>query len=82
MAASPLLIFEKNLSHRQIVIKSRTEGWKHAAVVTVRSPRIDFSDLYQRTRRRWARRRILIEAEITGRVGGVVPAKERLDGWE
>jgi energy-coupling factor transporter ATP-binding protein EcfA2 len=72
----------KNLPHRQIVIKSRTEGWKHGQVLNVRIPRTDFSDLYARVRRRWARPRKEIEAEIVGRFPATNSPKMDFNEWE
>jgi type IV secretion system coupling TraD/TrwB family protein len=72
----------KNLPHRQIVTKSRTESWKHGQVLNIRSPRADFSDLYQRSRNRWARPRKQIEAEISGRLVKTSKAKRNLNDWE
>lgn len=72
----------KNLPHREIVIKSRTEGFKHGKVVTIRNPRADFSDLYERCRRHWARARHEVEAEIAGRVPKPKSKQEGLNEWE
>ncbi|HET9283729.1 MAG TPA: type IV secretion system DNA-binding domain-containing protein [Candidatus Angelobacter sp.] len=72
----------KNLPHREIVTKSRTEAWKHAQVVNVRSPQADFSDLYRRARSRFARPRKQIEAEISGRVVRPGKTQGNLNEWE
>jgi hypothetical protein len=72
----------KNLPHREIVVKSRTEGFRHGRVVTVRNPRADFSDLYERCRRRWARSRQEVEAEIGGRLPRSESKQEALNAWE
>src|SRR5579864_118892 len=72
----------KNLPHRQIVTKSRTESWKHGQVLTVRTPRADFSDLYERARDRWARPRKQIEAEIAGRLVRASQSRGSLNDWE
>src|SRR5260370_19991576 len=47
----------KNLPHRHMVIKTSYERWRAGVVPTVTEPRIDFPDLYQRCRARWARKR-------------------------
>lgn len=72
----------KNLPHRQIVTKSRTEGWKHGQVINVRTPRTDFSDLYERARNRWARPRRQVEAEIAGRIVRSSQRRGDLNDWE
>jgi hypothetical protein len=72
----------KNLPHRQIVTKSRTDVWKHGAVVDVKTPRTDFSDLYGRARLRFARPRKQIEAEISGRVVRTASTQRNLNDWE
>jgi hypothetical protein len=72
----------KNLPHRQIVTKSRTESWKHGQVLNIRSPQTDFSDLYQRSRNRWARPRKQVEAEIAGRLVKTSKTKGNLKDWE
>lgn len=72
----------KNLPHRQIVIKSRTEVWRHGQVVNVRTPRSDFSDLYARVRSRWTKPRKEIEAEIVGRVPTTKSSNRDLNDWE
>ena len=73
----------KNLPRRHLILKAVHERWQEAVVPTVREPNIDGSDLYRRSRNRWARRRSDIEAEIRSSraVGGRV-RKESLDGWE
>jgi len=72
----------KNLPHRQIVTKSRTEGFRHAKVLNVRTPRADFSGLYQRVRNRWARPRRQVEAEITARVIRSSQPKGNFNDWD
>jgi len=72
----------KNLPHRQIVTKSRTANWKHGQVPTVRTPRADFHDLYERARRRWARPRAQVENEIAGRASRNSQSRRSVDDWE
>ncbi len=78
----PLAHLLKNLPHREIVLKSRVGGWKHGRVTTVRNPRASFSDLYERCRRRWARPRREVEAEIASRLKVVPAKKEAFDDWD
>jgi hypothetical protein len=72
----------KNLPHRQIVTKSRTESFKHGQVINIRTPRADFKELYERSRSLWARPRKQIEAEIFGRLMKTSRAKGNLNEWE
>lgn len=71
----------KNLPPRQFVIKSGHHDWQHGRVPPVDDPRTDSTSLYQRCRRRWARPRAEIEAEIQQRQQRARPA-EVLDAWE
>jgi Type IV secretion-system coupling protein DNA-binding domain len=71
----------KNLPHRQIVTKARTENWRHGQVRSVKTPRADFASLYQRVRNRWARPRRKVEAEIAARISHP-PARRSFDDWE
>jgi hypothetical protein len=79
----PLAELLKNLPPRHMIVKTGHERWREAVVPTVREPRVDWSDLYARSRARWARKREEIEAEIRNRQAGVGrSAKEVLDDWE
>jgi type II secretory pathway predicted ATPase ExeA len=79
----PLAELLKNLPPRHMVVKTGHERWREAGVPTVREPKIDWSDLYVRSRARWARKREEIEEEIRARQGGVGrSSKEVLDDWE
>jgi energy-coupling factor transporter ATP-binding protein EcfA2 len=73
----------KNLPKRHMVIKSGHERWQHALVPNVPEPTADYTDLYNRCRNRWARRRTDVEAEIRGRAqhAGRGP-QEVLHGWD
>jgi hypothetical protein len=79
----PLAELLKNLPPRHMVVKTGHERWREAVVPTVREPRVDWSDLYARSRARWARKREEIEAEMRNRQAGVGRStKEVLDDWE
>lgn len=73
----------KNLPPRHFVFKTGHHRWCHGVVPTLREPQADYSDLYNRCRSRWARRRTEIEADIQARhaqaAGGT---EEVLDDWE
>jgi hypothetical protein len=77
----------KNLPNRQAVVKVGPEPWKHIKVRSVRSETADHSDLYERSRRRWARPRTAIERAIEARVPKTSPAsalelEESLHEWD
>ena len=73
----------KNLPRRQMIVKTGAERWQHALVPTLAEPKTDPSDLYARSRARWARNRSDIEMEIRQRQAIVSrKAKEVLDAWE
>jgi len=72
----------KNLSRRHMVVKTGSERWRHAVVPTLAEPRVDATDLYNRCRAHWARRRSEIEEEIRGRQAAVtLSTKEALNEW-
>jgi hypothetical protein len=73
----------KNLPQRHTVIKSGHYHWRHAVVPQLSAPEGDYSDLYERCRRRWARRRVEVEQEIQARVTHrQAPPLEVPDEWE
>jgi hypothetical protein len=72
----------KNLPRRHVVVKCGAERWQHGIVPEVRVPRIDYRDLLDRSRRRWARKRTDIERDIHARHAVARPATEVLDGWD
>src|SRR5580700_249763 len=57
----------KNLPKRHMVVKSGSHRPQEVLVPNVADPAADYSDLYNRCRERWARRRTGIEAEIRQR---------------
>lgn len=73
----------KNLPKRHMVVKSGHERYREAVVPTVAEPQVDYTDLYNRCRTRWARRRTDIEAEIRARRQQAGRrTDEVLHGWE
>jgi len=73
----------KNLPQRQMIVKSGHHIWRRVAVPTVHQPSIDSSDLYERCRERWARRREDVEAEISTRQAAASRSSNQLlDDWE
>ena len=73
----------KNLPKRHMVVKSGSRRPQEALVPTVNQPDADYSDLYNRCRAKWARRRTVVEAEIRQRHQQASRRSEEvLDGWE
>lgn len=72
----------KNLPRRHVILKTGHERWCEAQVPTVKEPKVDSSDLYNRCRNRWARRREVIEEEIIRRQSSVTANRGTLDDWE
>ncbi len=73
----------KNLPRRHMVVKTGSERWQQAVAPMLAEPKTDPSDLYARSRARWARKRTDIERDIRERqsVAGRT-TKESLDDWE
>jgi energy-coupling factor transporter ATP-binding protein EcfA2 len=79
----PLAELLKNLPRRHMVVKSGGERWQEVLVPTINDPKTDYADLYDRSRKRWARRRDEIEQEISARQGIAQRTKEEaLREWE
>jgi hypothetical protein len=79
----PLAELLKNLQRRHMVVKTGHERWQEAVVPTVSDPNIDFSDLYNRSRARWARKRSEIEQEIAKRQEIINRnSSEALNDWQ
>jgi len=81
----PLQELLKNLPQREVIAKIGPSRWRQARVPRITEPAIDPTDLYQRSRHRWGRKRIEIEAEIRSRINTAPPAgprREVLRGWE
>jgi hypothetical protein len=79
----PLAELLKNLPQRHMVVKSGSERWQEVQVPTIHDPKADYADLYDRCRRRWARRRDEIEQEIAARQAiARRTGEEALRDWE
>jgi hypothetical protein len=73
----------KNLPKRRMVVKSGSHRPQEVLVPNVADSEADYTDLYNRCRRRWARRRTDIEAEIRQRHQQATRRTEEvLDAWE
>lgn len=72
----------KNLPRRHMVVKRGSLRPQEVVVPTVNQPDVDYTDLYNRCRARWARLRTVIESEIRQRHQIASRSEEVLDGWE
>jgi Helicase HerA, central domain len=73
----------KNLPRRHLVVKCGSEPLAEVAVPDLREPSTPWQDLYDRSRRRWAKPRAVIEAQISERQAQVESAtEETLSEWE
>jgi energy-coupling factor transporter ATP-binding protein EcfA2 len=55
----------KNLPRGHLILKSGIDRWKEVRVPRVADPEVNYSDLYNRCRQRWAKKREDIEEQIT-----------------
>lgn len=82
----PLQELLKNLPQRHVIAKLGPDRFRHAIVPHVAEPERDPTDLYLRSRNRWAVRRIDIEEDIRARIPTVrtLPGREteELNDWE
>jgi hypothetical protein len=73
----------KNLPQRHMVIKSGHLRPMRAVVPQIENPHVNSTDLYNRCRARWARRRPEIELEVQGRTRvDQQQDREALHGWQ
>jgi len=73
----------KNLPKRQMVVKIGHHRWLRAEVPLIEHPRGEYTDLYNRCRQRWAKRRADLEEEIRQRHAAFTrTTKEVLHDWE
>lgn len=73
----------KNLPKRHMVVKTGASRPQEVLVPHVEVPTANYADLYNRCRRRWARRRTEIEAQIRERQRRANPTRgEVLNDWD
>jgi len=73
----------KNLPQRHMVLKVGSERWRQAVVPDLAVIRNEYTGLYNRSRQRWARRRIDIDREIRNRSRDAQTVRrEALNDWE
>jgi len=79
----PLAELLKNLPRRHLVLKTGSERWQQGVVPKLAEPKVDATDLYNRCRARWARKRSEIEEEIRQRQAAITRStKEALNDWD
>jgi hypothetical protein len=79
----PLAERLKNLPARHCVVKSGPDRWVEVRVPTVTDPKVDYTDLVNRTRYARGRVRAHIERDIAERQAQFVrKSEETLHGWE
>jgi hypothetical protein len=79
----PLAELLKNLPRRHFVVKTGSSRWQEAVVPKLAEPKVDPTDLYNRCRARWARRRSEIEEEIRLRQATIGrSAREVFHDWK
>jgi len=73
----------KNLSARHAIVKSSSDRWTEIVVPTVLEPKVDYTDLVNRTRYVQSRVRAHIERDIAERQKQyTVTPSEALHDWE
>ncbi len=70
------------LGRQWFIVKTGHERWWEAQVPTLKESKLDYSDLYDRCRKRWARKRSEVEEDIARRVAGATRTEEVLHDWE
>jgi len=79
----PLAELLKNLPRRHMIVKAGSNHWQEVLAPNVEQSHIDFSNLYDRSRTRWARRRAEIEADINQRRTALASStRSTLARWE
>lgn len=79
----PLAERLKNLPRRHLIVKTGSARWQEGVVPALAEPKADLTDLYNRCRTRWARKRSDVEAEIQERQLVVTQStKDAIDDWE
>jgi hypothetical protein len=79
----PLAELLKNLPRRHMVVKSGGDHWQEVQVPTIHHPKTDYANLYDRSRKRWGRKRGEIEQEIAARQAiARRTGEEALREWE
>ena len=79
----PLAELLKNLGRGHVVVKSGSDHWQEVRTPRVDDPSVSYSNLSDRCRERWARRRSLVEEVIAMRHTKLVPNTDVvLQDWQ
>jgi hypothetical protein len=79
----PLAERLKNLRQRHCIVKTGAERWTEARIPTIEDPKIDYTDLLNRSRYQWGRVRSQIEKDIAKRQAVADhKTEEVLNDWE
>ena len=73
----------KNLPRRHLVLKTGSERWQEVVAPTLQDFKVSYEGLYERSRKRWARKRGEIEQEIaSGQAVVGRSTREALHDWD
>jgi hypothetical protein len=79
----PLAERLKNLPRRHLIVKTGSARWQEGLVPALAEPKSDATDLYNRCRTRWARKRSDVETAIRERQSMVTQStRDAIDDWE
>jgi hypothetical protein len=79
----PLAERLKNLRQRHCIVKTGAERWTEVRIPTIEDPKVDYTDLLNRSRFQWGRVRPHIEKDIAKRQAvGDRKTEEVLNDWE
>lgn len=79
----PLAERLKNLRQRHCIVKTGAERWTEVRIPTVEDPKVDYTDLLNRSRYQWGRVRSQIEKDIAKRQAAANRSiDEVLSDWE
>jgi hypothetical protein len=79
----PLAERLKNLRQRHCIVKTGAERWAEVRIPTIQDPKVDYTDLLNRSRYQWGRVRSQIEEDIAKRQAAVGRSTDEvLNDWQ
>ena len=79
----PLAERLKNLRQRHCIVKTGAERWAEVCIPTIQDPKVDYTDLLNRSRYQWGRVRSQIEKDIAKRQAAVGRSTDEvLNDWQ
>jgi type IV secretory pathway VirB4 component len=79
----PLAERLKNLPQRHAIVKTGAERWTEIRIPTIQDPKVDYTDLLNRSRYQWGRVRTQIERDIRKRQAAATQSTDQvLHGWQ